>query len=42
MASGRVPGSGGRQAGSGRRSCKSYLIRFIADLPLRLEYGLRD
>ena len=39
MASGCVPGSGGRWAGSGRRSSK---IRFIADLPLRLVYGLRD
>ena len=36
MASGCVPGSGERQAGSGRR-CK---IRFIADLHLiRLVYG---
>ena len=30
MASGCVPGSGGRRAGLGRRS---YLTRFIADLP---------
>ena len=39
MMSGCVPGSGGRRAGSGRRSSKSL---FIADLPLRLVYGLRD
>ena len=39
MASGCVPGSGGRRAGSG---VKVYLIRFIADLPLRFVYGLRD
>ena len=40
MASGCVPLSGGRRAGSGR--IKVYLIRFIADLPLRLVYGLYD
>ena len=42
MVSSCVPGSGGRWAGSGRRSSKVYLIRFIADLPLRLVYGLHD
>ena len=36
MASGCVPGSGGRRAGSGRRV---YLIRFIAVLLIRLVYG---
>ena len=39
MASGCVPGSGGRRAGSDGRSSKSL---FNADLPLRLVYGLRD
>ena len=34
MASGCVPGSGGRQVGSGQRSSKSLLTRFIADLSL--------
>ena len=39
MVSGCVPGSGGRRAGSGQRSSKSlYIIRFIADLPIRLVY----
>ena len=42
MASSCVPGSGGRRAGLGRRSSISYLIRFVADLPLRLVYGMRD
>ena len=42
MASGCVPGSGGRRAGSGRRSSKSLFNQFIADLPLRLVYGLHD
>ena len=42
MASGCVPGSGGRRAGSGRKKKQVYLIRFIADLPVRLVYGLRD
>ena len=37
MASGCVPGSGGRQADR-----KSLLIRFIVDIPLRLVYGMRD
>ena len=42
MASGCVPG--GRQAGRIRteEAVRVYLIRFIADLPLRLEYGMRD
>ena len=34
MASGGVPGSGGRRAGSG--AVRVCLIRFIADVPLRL------
>ena len=38
MASSCVPGSGGRRAGSGRRTSKS-LFRFIPDLPQRLVYG---
>ena len=38
MASGCFPGSGGMRAGSGGRIVKNYLIRFIADLPLRLVY----
>ena len=42
MASGYVPGSEGRRVGSGRRSSKVYLTRFIVDLPLRLVFGLRD
>ena len=42
MASGCVPGSGGRQAGSGQKKAGVYLIRFIADLPLRLVYGTCD
>ena len=43
MASGCVPGSGGRRAGSGtEEAVRVYLIRFIADLPLRLVYGMRD
>ena len=37
MVSDCVP-SGGRRAGSGR-TVKVYLIRFIADLPLRLVTG---
>ena len=35
MASGGVPVSGGRWAGSGEEAVKVYLIRFIADFPLR-------
>ena len=41
MASGCVPGSGGRRAGSGRggqdrdEAVKVYLIRFIADLQIK-------
>ena len=42
MASGCVPESGGRRAGLDKEAVKVYLIRFIADLPLRLVYGLRD
>ena len=43
MASGCVPGSGGRRARSGpEEAVRVYLIRFKADLPLRLVYGLRD
>ena len=42
MASSCVPGSGGRRAGSGRKAVQVYLIRFIADLPLRLVYRMRD
>ena len=38
MASSCVSGSGGRWVGSGR--IKVYLIRFIADLPLRLVLGV--
>ena len=40
MASGCVPRSGGRRAGS--EAVRVYLIRFIAVLPLRLVYGVRD
>ena len=42
MASSCVPGSGGRRAGSGQKKAGVYLTRFIADLPLRLVYGMRD
>ena len=42
MASGCVPGSGGRRAGSGQRSSKSLLNSYTADLALRLVYGMRD
>ena len=42
MASGCVPGSGGRWVGSGQKKAGVYLIRFIADLPLRLVYGMHD
>ena len=42
MASGCVPGSGGRRAGSGQKKAGVYLTRFMADLPLRLVYGTRD
>ena len=43
MASGCVSGSGGRRAGSrDEEAVKVYLIRFVADLPLRLVYRLRD
>ena len=38
MTSGCVPGSGGRRAGSGS---KSLFNQIIADLPLRLVYGMR-
>ena len=30
------------EGGQDREVVKVYLIRFIADLPLRLVYGLRD
>ena len=43
MASGCVPGSGGRWAqDQDEDAVKVYLIRFIADLSLKLVYGLRD
>ena len=42
MASSCIPGSGGRRAGSGRKKQNFYLIIFIADLPLRLVYRMRD
>ena len=42
MASGCVPGSGGRRAESGQKKAGVYLTRFIADLPLRLVCGTRD
>ena len=42
MASSCVPGSGGRRLDRDEEAVKVYLIRFIADLPLRLVYGLRD
>ena len=42
MASNCVHGSGARRAGSGREEVKGCLIRFIADLSLRLVYRLRD
>ena len=39
MASGCVPGSGGRRQDRDKEAVKVYLIIFIADLPLRLVYG---
>ena len=40
MACGYVPGSEGRRTGIGtEEAVRVYLIRFIADLPLRLVYG---
>ena len=39
MASGCVPGS---RQDRDEEAVNVYLIRFIADLPLRLVYGLRD
>ena len=39
MASGCVPGSGGRLQDRDEEVVKEYLIRFIADLPLRWVYG---
>ena len=42
MANGCVPGSGGRRQDRDEEAVKVYLIRFIANLPLRLVYGLRD
>ena len=43
MASDCVRGSGGKQAGSGRKKQKKFiLIRFIVDLPIRLVYGICD
>ena len=42
MASGCVPGNGEGRQDQDEEAVKVYLIRFIADLPLRLVYGLRD
>ena len=42
MASCCVPGSGGRRAVGTEAAVRIYFIRFIADLPLRLVYGMRD
>ena len=42
MASGCVPGSGRRRADRDEEAVKVYLIRFIADLPLKLVYSLLD
>ena len=43
MASGCVPGSGGRAGRIGtEEAVRIYLIRFIADLPLRLVYEMSD
>ena len=42
MASGCIPGSGRRGHDLDEEAVKVDLIRFIADLPLRLVYGLRD
>ena len=43
MVSGGVPGSGGKQGRIGtEEAVRVYLTRFIADLPLRLVYGMRD
>ena len=42
MVSGYVPGSGGRRQDRDEEAVKVYLIRFIADLSLKLVYGLRD
>ena len=42
MTSGCVPGSGGSVQDRDEEAGKVYLIRFIADLTLRLVYGLRD
>ena len=41
MASGCVPGVKAGRIGM-EEAVRVYLTRFIADLPLRLVYGLRD
>ena len=40
MASGCVPGSGGRRQDREEEVVKVYLIRLIADLPIRMVYRL--
>ena len=42
MASDCVPGREEGGQDQDEEAVKVYLIRFIADLPLRLGYGLRD
>ena len=42
MASGCVPGNGGRRAGLGQRSSKSLFNQIHCWLPLRLVYGLYE